>query len=181
MLSKLSQALVKLSGIFLILYISASSATPTGQPGEAQNINDEIHPRDTDGLCVEPYTLIRRECLGGVSPVAWQDICAWWGGYQTVYDNKRGNCPDGTYCLDGFDNTGRRSISCVGASNDKKRKSDSQVGTSEAKRARTFLGNSQIEYSVTIDHDMTGASVAAVVRSECRSINAHCRILSLLM
>ena len=30
---------------------SASSATPTGQPGEAHNINDEIHPRHFDDVC----------------------------------------------------------------------------------------------------------------------------------
>ena len=159
------KALVKFTGIFLILYISASSTTPTGQPGEAQNINDEIHPRDFDDLCVAPFTLVRRECMGGVSPVAWQDICSWWGGY-TVYDNKQGNCPDGTYCLDGFNNNGRRTIACVGNSNGKKRKLDPQAGLSDAKRARVFGGNTQIEYSVIIDHDMTEASVAAVVRSE---------------
>ena len=161
-----SKALVKLTGIFLILYISASSATPTGQPGEAQSINDELHPRDFENLCVVPFTWVRRECLGGVSPTAWQDICSWWGGYQTLYDNKSGSCPDGTYCLDGFNNYGRRAVACVGTSNTKKRKNDPQAGTSDPKRARTQLGNTQIDYSVIIDHDMTGASVAAVVRSE---------------
>ena len=71
----------------------------------------------------------------------------------------------GDYCLDGFDNNGRRTISCV--SNSKgKRKLDPQAGTSNRKRGRTQLGNFQVEYSVKIDHDMTEASVAAIFESE---------------
>ena len=166
--------------LFLILYISASSATPTGQPREAQNINDEIHPRHFDDMCVVPYNLIRRECSGGVSPTTWQDICSWWGGYETLYDNKSAKCPDGTYCLDGFDNNGRRTVACLGNSNGKKQKLDPQAGSSDTKRAGAD-GNTQVEYSVTIDHDMTGASVAAVLTSEYRTVNAHCRMFSLLM
>ena len=172
------RVLFKLTGIFLILYISASSATPTGQPGEAQNINVEsdIHARaPSDDKCVYPYTWIRRECVG--SRTAWQDVCGWSSyatGFQTVFDNKAGDCPANTYCLDGFDSDGRRIITCVPTAQAKgKQKLDSQAGSSEAKRARTQLSNSQVEYSVTIDHDMTGASVAAVLSSECRTVNAH--------
>ena len=44
------------------------------------------------------------------------------------------------------------------------------------KRARPELGNTQFKYSVTVDHDMTEAAVAAVVTSECRPVDVHCRI-----
>ena len=172
------KVLFKLTGIFLILCISASSATPTGQPGEAQNINDDsdIHARaPSDNKCVDPYIWIRRECVG--TRTAWQDVCGWSSyatGFQTVFDNKAGECPANTYCLDGFDKDGRRVITCVPTAQAKgKQKLDPQSGSSEPKRARTFLGNSQIEHSVTIDHDMTGASVAAVFTSECRTVNAY--------
>ena len=57
-----------------------------------------------------------------------------------------------------------------------KRKIDPQAGTSEPKRAHTELGNTQLEYSVTLDHDMTEAAVAAVLESEYRTVNAHLRL-----
>ena len=44
---------------------------------------------------------------------------------------------------------------------------------SEPKQARNELGNTQFDYSVKIDHDMTAASVAAVVESECYTVNVH--------
>ena len=171
-----------LTSIFLIILVSATSATPTGQPGE-ESINDGIHARmDLPiHLCRYPYNWARRECLGSLGPTAWQDVCSYRGyrtNMQTVYDNKRGDCPAGTYCLDGFNNGGRRTISCVSLAQAKgKRKLDPQFGTSEAKRARTGLTNTQFEYSVTIDHDMTGAAVAAVFESkcQCRTVNV-CRI-----
>ena len=69
---------------------------------------------------------------------------------------------------------GRRFISCVSNGKDKgKRKIDPQVGISRPKKARNELGNTQVKYSVTLDHDMTAAAVAAVLESECRIVNVH--------
>ena len=175
-----SEVLVNLTGIFLTLYISATSATPTGNLDE-QNINDDIHLRARAPYfpyqCQYPYTWIRRECLGAISPTAWQDVCSF-SNYNTnfrrVYDNRPGNCPDGTYCLNGFNADNIRFISCV--SNEKgkgKRPIDPQAGTSDAKRARADLGNTQLMFSIKLDHDMTGAAVAAVVKSKFRTVNVH--------
>ena len=150
------KVLVRLFGIFLILYVSASSATPTGQPGEAQNINGDIHPRTIHDQCAVPFNLIRRQCLGSVSRTTWQDNC----------DKNPGNCPDNTFCLDGFDNVGRRTVTCLGEKSGGKGKLDPQAGTSDTKITIKRIGNTQVEYSVTIDHDMTEASVAAVFESE---------------
>ena len=166
-----SKIFVNLTGIFLILYISATSSTPT-EDSEAQNNNDDIQPRARPPYrpyqCQHPYAWMRRECLGAISPTAWQDVCGitnYNNNFQTQYDNKPGNCPKGTYCLDGFNADNKRFISCM--SNDKgkgKRPMDPQAGTSDPKRARPDLGNTQLMFSIKLDHDMTGAAVAAVVK-----------------
>ena len=49
-----------------------------------------------------------------------------------------------------------------------KRKSDPQAGTSDIKKGRTEIGNTQQKFSVAVDHDMTGAAVAAVFESRYR-------------
>ena len=182
-----SKVLVNFTGIFLILYISASSATqptPTAQPGEAHKINDNIHARFYDQYqCVPPFSWLRRECVGALGSRNWQDVCAY-STYanpsQLVYDNKPGTCPEGTACLNSLLFAGRRFINCVPVEQRQiignKRKRDPQIGTSDMKRARPELGNTQFEYSVTIDHDMTEAAVAAVVKGECRPVDVHCRI-----
>jgi hypothetical protein len=175
-----SKIFVNLTGIFLILYISATSSTPI-EDSELQKINDDIHPRARPPYrpyqCTYPYAWMRRECLGGSSPTAWQDVCGitnYYNHFQTQYDNKPGNCPDGTYCLDGFNTDGKRFISCVSMDKGKgKRPIDPQAGTSDAKRARPDLGNTQLMFSMKIDHDMTGAAVAAVVTSKFRTVNVH--------
>ena len=184
-ITMLNKVQVKLTGIFFfILYISATSATPVGEPGKAQNINDDIHPRVDyyPYQCRYPYTWIRRECVPAVSLLAWQDVCAYiTARYNFVprYDNRPGNCPAGTTCLDGFNTDGRRFISCVSNGKDKgKRKIDPQVGISGPKKARNELANTQAEYSVKIDHDMTAASVAAVLESECCIVNVHLSFMS---
>ena len=177
-----SKVLVNLTGVFLILYISATSATPIGD-SEVQNIKNDIDPRAVRRppyypyQCEYPYAWMRRECLGAVSPRAWHDVCGitnYNNNFQTQYDNKPGTCPDDTYCLNGFNAAGRRFISCV--SNKKgegKRPADPQWGASPSKRARTQLANTQLELSVKIDHDITGAAVAAVIQSECRTVYFH--------
>ena len=173
-----SKVLVELTGVFIILYISAISATPTAQPGEADKINDNIYTRAYKRhKCADPYTWLRRECVGELGPMAWQDVCVHRNNVPTrntpiyiEYDNKLGSCTHDTYCLDTVKTDGPRFINCV--SNTKKslgikRNSDPQIGTSDTKRARPSLGNTQFEYSVTLDHDMTGAAVAAVIISGC--------------
>ena len=179
-----SKVLVNFTGIFLILYISATSATPTAQPGEAHEIINNIHARSYNRYqCVTPYAWLRRECVGTLGPRAWHDVCAhstYVDLTQLSYDNKPGTCPVGTACLDTL-NEGRRFINCVPVGQRQtivgnKRKRDSQIGTSDPKRAYPDLKNTQFEYSVTIDHDMTQAAVAAVVTSECRPVDVHCRM-----
>ena len=172
-----SKVLNNFTGVFLILYIYTTSATPTAQPGE-ENKNNTIHGRAYQPYkCVDPFLWLRRECVGALGPRAWQDVCAYSAnvaGAPVQYDNKAGSCPYNTFCLDNFKpSEGSRFIRCVAGSPVAapstlgKRKRDPQIGTSGTKRARPNLGNTQFEYSVTIDHDMTDAAVAAVVMSEC--------------
>ena len=180
-----SKIFVNLTGIFLILYISATSSTPI-EDSELQKINDDIHPRARPPYrpyrCQWPYAWMRRECLGAISPTAWQDVCGitnYYNGFQTQYDNQPGNCPPNTFCLNGYNSAGKRFITCVSTDKGKgKRPIDPQAGTSEAKRARPDLLNTQLMVSVKLDHDMTGAAVAAVVKSEFRTVNFHrCMLL----
>ena len=184
-----NKVLVKLTGIFLLSScISATPATPPGQPGEAKNItgNVDIRPRAYRPYqCDDPFRWNRRECVGILGPRAWQDVCIW-NTYTLIYDYKPGNCPEDTTCLDGFNKYGDRFISCIsdrtgkaiaGQTGRKKRTSDPQAGTSGVKRGRTEIGNTQQTFSVSVDHDMTGAAVAAVFQSECRTFsNVHRRI-----
>ena len=178
-----SKVLDNFTGVFLILYISATSATPTVQPEEANKINSTIHARAYQPYqCVDPFLWLRRECVGALGSRVWQDVCAYSAnvaGAQIHYDNKEGTCPYNTYCLDNFKpSEGSRFIRCVPGNPSStgsvlgKRKRDPQ---SDTKRARPDLGNTQFQYSVTIDHDMTEAAVAAVVASECRPVDVHCR------
>ena len=175
MSSKLTAA-----AIFLVLYISqaATSALPSepmAQPGEARNImiNDpRVPPVYDPHQCEDHTTWFRRQCTG---PQTWQDVCARVVNFRVVFENKPGSCEDYYTCFDIIDANGDRFIDC--RPNEKstgKRKIDPQTGTSEEKRARTQLANTQMEHSVTIDHDMKGASVTAVLKSECP--NVHCRM-----
>ena len=168
------KVLVKLTGVFIILYISAISATPTAQPGEADKINDNIHTRAYRPYqCVDPYIWLRRECVGELGPMAWQDVCARSTNVRNnplQYDNKLGSCTYDSYCLDTVKTDGTRFINCIPNKQKKSlgiKRTDPQIGTSDPKRARPSLGNTQFEYSVKLDHDMTAAAVAAVVKSEC--------------
>ena len=166
-------ALVKLTGIFL-LCISATSATPSGQLGDVQNINDDRDIHSTSSAlhkpyqCEEPFVWVRRECLGANGPMAWRDVCSF-NSFDVIYDYSPGSCPVGTTCLDAINSVGPF-INCVSDDANQpmgKENSDPQVGKSDRRWGITKLGNTQQEFSVTIDHDMTGASVAAVFKSEC--------------
>ena len=177
----LRKVLVKLTVIFL--FSSCISATPAilqvpGQPGEAQNINGNIHARNYNPYqCQDPYRWRRRECVPMFGPTAWQDVCVW-NTFGTVYDYRPGNCPVGTICLNGFNKDGFRFITCISEETGKlvsgeKRKTDPQTGMSDIKRGRTEIGNTQQKFSVAVDHDMTGAAVAAVFESRCRTFNVQ--------
>lgn len=166
-----SKLLVKLTVIF-VFCIAATSATPPGQPGEVQNTNDDIHhARATKPYqCEDPFVWVRRECVGAIDPTAWHDVCVW-KTFSVFYDYQPGNCPGGTTCLDSFSTKGPF-ISCISENTGNptgKQKSDPQVGTSDTKRGRTELVNTQQKFSVKVDHDMDDASVAAVFQSECRT------------
>ena len=174
-----NKILVKLISIFL--FSSCISATPTtlpGQPGEVQNINGNIHARAYKPYqCEDPFRWNRRECVPIFGTRAWRDVCVWntFGG--PIYDYKPGSCPEGTLCVNGFNNDGSRFIACIPdetgkASSSRKRKSrsDPQAGKSGTQRGRTEIGNSQQKFSVTIDHDMTGAAVDAVFESRCLTL-----------
>ena len=175
------KVLVRLTSIFLFC-ISATSATPSGQPRELQNTIDDRDILATPAkyrpyLCEDPFRWVRRECVGAVSPMAWQDVCRW-DSFATIYDYKPGSCPPQTTCLDGFSSSGAF-ISCISDETGlplDRGLLDPQAGTSGVKSGRTQLGNTQQTFSVTVDHDMNGASVAAVFKSECRTINVRCRI-----
>ena len=180
-----SQVLLKLTcSIFLFMFcVSTTSATPSGQHEEAQNINEDIHARADPTRpyqCDDPFTFVRRECVGANGPGAWQDVCVW-NTFGTVYDYKPGNCPVGTICLNGFNKDGFRFITCISEETGKpvsgeKRKTDPQIGMSDIKRGRTEIGNTQQKFSVAVDHDMTGAAVAAVFESRCRTFNVQCHM-----
>ena len=170
----LSEFLVKLTGIFLFC-ISATSTTPPGQLGDAQNINDDIHARAYKPYqCEDPFVWVRRECVGALNPSAWQDVCRW-RSFVVIYDYKPGNCLADTTCLDAFNSIGPF-VNCISNEISQpigKGKSDPQSGMSVVKSGRTQLGNTQQQFSVKVDHDMTDASVAAVFKSEYRTVNKN--------
>ena len=172
-----SKVLFKLTAIVLFC-ISATSASATphpvnGQPEEAQNINGDIHARASTYkpyLCEDPFRWVKRECVPTNGPMAWQDVCVW-NSFATINDYKPGSCPFGYTCLDSYNQHGVF-ISCISDDTGKpmgKRGADAQWGVSATKKGRTKLGNTQQQFSITVDHDMNQASVAAVFESECHS------------
>ena len=166
-----SKVLVKLTGVFLVLYISAISVTTT-QALAPRELDVRQSP-DQHG-CVKPYTWQLRECVGtraGGTRVsrAWVDVCLQTG--TTKYDNKQGICDVGNYCLNTFSRgSGTRSTLCVPLQNSRgKQSTDAQTGSSD----RITGGPTQITYSVQIDHDIIAASVSAVIKGECHTVNVH--------
>ena len=173
-----SKVVVKLTGIF-VFCISATSATPhpvNGHPEEAQNNGDILARAGAykPYLCEDPFRWVRRECVPVFGPAAWQDVCVW-NSYVVIYDYKQGSCPAGSTCLPSSNNHGPF-ISCISNETGKslgKRAADPQWGVSTSKRGRTEIGNTQQEFSITIDHDMNQASVAAVFESERHTVNVR--------
>ena len=173
-----SKVLVKLIGVFLILCISLTSATPAGK---AQNTSDDtqsLAPR-TNILyqCPTPYIWKRRECIQdgiGSSPRNWQDVCSSPSGME--YKNQPGMCSEHTFCIDRFLHNKQPAVACVPLAISKgKQRHDIQSGSSEQIVARK-QANTQFQHPVTIDHDMSDASVSAILKSECRTqaVNVRC-------
>ena len=186
----LSKLLFNFAAVFFILYISATSATPAAQPAsvELQKTNDDIHARArppySPYFCQYPYAWQRRECRTSIGPRAWQDVCthsSYASRFQVEYDNIQGSCPPQTFCMDTVDGYNKRFIRCVRGTPGKRKREDPQTGWSQRKRARPTLANTQLEFSVKIENDMTGASVAAVIGSECSNCVCSSSYISLLM
>ena len=188
------KVLFKLTGVFLIIYISITSATPArAAVVKTQNTSD-----DTQALaptrnyypqyqCQFPFFWKRRECTAG--PGSWQDVCVHWqygnnAGPSTIPEsmtvNKTGVCAGFSFCLDTIKYTAIKEneyvdfVACIADWNGKgQRAIDAQAGTSGPIRAR-IIATTPEKQSVTIDHDMTHATVSAVLKSECRTINVYC-------
>ena len=190
-----SKVLVKLTSVFLILYTPVTSATPVST-SKAQNTNDDIQslaPRgdllfDPPIQCPYPYTWSHRECVGDSADngsTEWQDVCGHFHPFKgMLYKYTLGECPNSSTCFDtvtyGKKHQVVNSIVCMPNKGKGKGrgKINAQTGTSKPATADE-VGDTQFELSVTIDHKMDGASVAAVLKSECRTVNVHCHMLFL--
>lgn len=184
----LSKLLFNFTTLSLIFYISASSAKPAAHSPSHAALH-EINARETlppnkyrPYLCQYPYAWKRRECTPSLGPRAWQDVCTY-AAYHTQfvveYDNRRGTCPENTFCMNTVEEgrNGKRFVDCVTAAAGSKRKREGpQIGASDRKRARPELGNTQFTFPVTVAHNMFGASVSGVVKSECPTVNVHRRM-----
>ena len=121
---------------------------------ERQNINDDIHAREYTYQCQHPYTWIRRECVGAISPYGLPVadvcfVCFFSTYYATAYDNKSGSCPVGRL-ISGYRHFIDLHQMRLGRRNTENRKLDPQAGTSEEHtQKRVDLGNSQLQYSDT--------------------------------
>ena len=176
MITIFSKVLVTLIDVFLILYISVPATSATPAPSLAPRALDvRQSPVDPHG-CLPPYTWQRRECVGTraggtVVSRAWVDVCRETG--TTKYENKQGICDVYNYCLDTYSGSSGRAITCVPLKNSSgQRKTDPQTGSSNPK---TAPGNVVFHttYPVQIDHAMTAASVSAVFKGECHTVNVH--------
>ena len=107
----ISRVLVKLICVFLLSYISITSATPARRAAlvKAQNTNDDTQALAPRGYypqyqCQYPFVWKRRECTA--NPGDWQDVCVQTRDdgstsetkYMTV--NKPGVCAGFAFCLD---------------------------------------------------------------------------------
>ena len=121
--------LVKLIGVFLILYISIASATPTGNAPATNDNTQALVPRQppTPPHVGPPYDVCprnprhvweKRECLYIISPRTYRDICArlgidymWNGrlGRMRPFTRKATRyitrmCPENTLCMNRVEN-----------------------------------------------------------------------------
>ena len=173
-----SKVLVTLTSVFLILqvYIPVTSATPASA-GKAQNTTQSLAPRALGDGCAKPLTWFRRECVSSqngpsASATGWEDVC---GRDNKVIDRKAGSCVGGTYCLDIYGMlSSTQSIICVPVERRTGvRATDALTGSSFQFRSRRRAAVMRYDYHVKIDHDMTAASVSAVLQGECHTVNVH--------
>ena len=182
-----SKVLVKLTGVFLIIFTSVTSATPSSA-GKVQNTTEALTLRADDLRrpppphydphgCTSPYVYYRRECNGNMR--LWEDVCGFRGMGRlpdgrhvqtTVYNNKTGMCDKNNYCLDTWAEGEKRGIICVPIQDSTGTgPTDPLTGTSNPMGAVKKWGVSQLHFELTVTHAMIGASVSAVFISECRS------------
>ena len=161
----------KLIGVFLALYISLASATPTD--GRSANPIDTLRARKVpdSNLCGE-LTWVFRVCQPTVGVGAWMDYC-----HGTESDDGSdysyeaySSCPPRHVCENLVDEDEDRTIKCVpiqepGTSKKRKKPTDPQIGSSDVKVARISVKATQVDTEVTVENDMK-ASVAAVLLSE---------------
>ena len=113
--------------------------------------------------CPPHYLYLRNICYA----------CQCWKG--TEYQNKTGMCDDKTFCLNTWVKGKRiwdekRDIICVPIQKSTgTQPTDPQTGMSDPMKGVNNLGRTQHVYTLNIDHAMIGASVSAVLTSECRS------------
>jgi hypothetical protein len=150
-------------GVFVALYPSVGSATPTAVTPNTPTL---LVPRiPEDSLCGE-MNWVLRECVPSKNPRAWQDVCV-----NTHFQLEiPGNCPDNTVCENIVNHDAETTIRCVstsepGTSKSRQSATDPQAGASNEFQAVTSLANTQFKFEVFVADDML-ASVAAFVLSK---------------
>jgi hypothetical protein len=149
----------KLIGVFLGLYISGVSATPTAvTPNTPALLMPRVGP--ANNLCGGREWL-RRECQPSMGLKAWTDSCS--GPVSGTGIQIRTECPGNTYC-ENINDGQVQSSKCVnrqapGTSAARKTPKDPIIGSSSNFMALRGLVNSQFQFPVMIKDDMK-ASVA---------------------
>ena len=174
-----SKVLVKLTCVFLIISISITSATPARAVVKAQNTNDDTQALAPHGnypqyLCKFPFIWRQRECTADLR--GWQDVCVKTLDHASTEKMKPevnhipGACAGDYLCFDTSKYTGNKEneyvnfVACLSEQNGKGQQAiDAQAGRSEKMWASIEYATAQKIYSVTIDHDMTHATVSAVL------------------
>jgi hypothetical protein len=155
--------LVKLIGVFLGLYLSGVSATPTGL-----SPNTALVPRTAiRNMCSTGDRWVLRECAPEAGPTAWADVCR---SHSTGPEYKRGDkCSNNAYCENVFDGE-NYTIKCVdrqppGTSAATKSATDPQIGCSANLRAWPIRQLPELEFTVKVLNPMK-ASVSAFLISK---------------
>jgi hypothetical protein len=157
----------KLIGVFLGLYLSGVSATPTGVPRNTTALVPRATPENN--MCVNTDPWVTRECIPEFGHTAWKDAC-WSQHSRPPFEYKRfGRCPINTYCQN-IEEDDDHTIKCVdqqapGTSAPPKSPIDPQIGSSINFRVPAGLGGSPFGFSVKILNSIK-ASVAAFVISK---------------